>query len=140
MTRSRTHRSTAPRDGDPPAVRLLRRAGQLIGEVEDVLQTWGLTWGQYDTLRALDQADFEEPLGVRAGIEAFGEGFPRLLDALEGRGYVRRQPHPSDGRKKMVEVTPEGREALQEATLALESVEVSSLDGDPQGAPTAPAP
>lgn len=124
MSPSRSHRSVRPRESDPPVVRLLRRAGSVIEEVEDVLATWGLTWGRYDTLRALSQT--ADDVGVREGIRRFGEGVPRMLDRLEEMGYVRRAPHPTDGRKKIVQLTEEGREAVREATLALESVEVPS--------------
>lgn len=37
-----------------------------------------------------------------------------LLDSLERAGFVRRTPHPSDRRSVIVEISPAGREVLQQ--------------------------
>lgn len=120
---SRSHIANGPiREDHPAAVRLLRRAGQVHRAVEEALEAWDLTWGQFNTLLYL--VEREEAPGVREAIEEVGGGFPRRLDRLEELGYVRREPHPEDGRKKIIEVTEEGLRAKQEGTLALESLAV----------------
>jgi MarR family transcriptional regulator, temperature-dependent positive regulator of motility len=52
-----------------------------------------------------------------------------MLNELESAGYVRRLRDPADRRRHIVEITPEGREALQRAELAMED-----LEGDVLGA------
>lgn len=46
-------------------------------------------------------------LKSRLGVTA--RNVTALVDALEGDGLVRRQPHPSDRRAVVVELTDEGR-------------------------------
>lgn len=38
----------------------------------------------------------------------------RLVQALEREGYLRRTPHPSDGRATLLEATPRGESVLRE--------------------------
>jgi DNA-binding MarR family transcriptional regulator len=41
------------------------------------------------------------------------------VDRLERQGFVRRRPHPTDGRTTLAELTDEGREVAARATKAL---------------------
>ena len=50
-------------------------------------------------------------LGERLGVTP--RNITTLIDALEGDGSVRRQPHPTDRRATVVELTPAGREAVE---------------------------
>ena len=61
-----------------------------------------------------------------------------IVDDLESRGYVRREPHPTDRRAKLVRVTPAGKRVAKkaqevlylppEALLALPSEDLEALD------------
>jgi DNA-binding MarR family transcriptional regulator len=54
-----------------------------------------------------------------------------LVDALEERGYVRRERNPEDRRAYLLTITPEGRRALRRAEEAMamaESRVLASLD------------
>lgn len=61
-----------------------------------------------------------------------------IVDDLESRGYVRREPHPTDRRAKLVRVTAAGRRAAKkaeqvlylppEALLALPPEDLEALD------------
>jgi DNA-binding MarR family transcriptional regulator len=44
----------------------------------------------------------------------------RVLDALERRGWTRRDSHPEDRRRKLVSITPEGKRALADLDNAYE--------------------
>jgi DNA-binding MarR family transcriptional regulator len=61
-----------------------------------------------------------------------------IVDDLESRGYVRREPHPTDRRAKLVRVTAAGKRAAEkadrllyvppEALLALPPEDLEALD------------
>jgi DNA-binding MarR family transcriptional regulator len=46
-----------------------------------------------------------------------------LVDELEGQGYVRRVPDPTDARAKLVRLTAKGRRYVAEARRAMAAVE-----------------
>jgi DNA-binding MarR family transcriptional regulator len=49
----------------------------------------------------------------------------QLIDEMEERGYVRRRPHPTDGRGKLVVMTEAGWRCVQVAETALTDLERS---------------
>lgn len=52
-----------------------------------------------------------------------------LLDTLERRGLVRRQRHPDDRRKVLVEITPEGLAVVDEFLPAARGIEMAVMGG-----------
>jgi DNA-binding MarR family transcriptional regulator len=52
-----------------------------------------------------------------------------LLDTLEGRGLVRRQPHPSDRRRLLVELTYEGQALVDTFLPELVAVQTELVAG-----------
>ena len=48
-----------------------------------------------------------------------------LLDSLERRGYVRREPHATDRRSLVVELTPEGLAVLQQVRTIVHAQETA---------------
>jgi DNA-binding MarR family transcriptional regulator len=57
----------------------------------------------------------EGPLSLSGLAEAIGVDAPYatlIVDSLEERGLVERQPDPADRRRKLVSLTPAGREAV----------------------------
>jgi len=93
--------------------------------VEERLEKWDLTWGQYDLLMYIHDTD--ERIGARTHQRKLGSGLPRRLDKLEQKGYVEKKGLPSDGRKKMVVLTDDGRRKLGEATEALKDVDTGAI-------------
>jgi MarR family transcriptional regulator, organic hydroperoxide resistance regulator len=52
-----------------------------------------------------------------------------VLDRLEGRGHVARNPHPTDRRALVVELTPSGRRAAASIRRAITRLEKHLLGG-----------
>jgi DNA-binding MarR family transcriptional regulator len=80
----------------------------------------------------------EGPLSLSGLAEATGVDAPYatlIVDSLEQRGLVERQPDPADRRRKLVTLTPAGRDAVarvlliqQEAPPGFGSLSAAELD------------
>lgn len=84
-------------------------------EVSDAL---GMSFGKVKALRRLARHpmpmwELASTLGIDAPYATV------IVDDLEGQGLVRRRPHPSDGRAKVVEVTRRGKELARRADKIL---------------------
>lgn len=94
-------------------------AWQALGELTGLLRTSVLSVANGLELtpgesRALDALDPEQPRPMRALAEALccdASNVTWLVDRLEQRGYVERQPSPTDRRVKAVALTHAGTEA-----------------------------
>ncbi len=60
---------------------------------------------------------------MRDQIHRLDRVLGRLLDRLEQKGRVKRDPHPSDRRAKVPQITAEGRAALREAAPGVRRVQ-----------------
>jgi DNA-binding MarR family transcriptional regulator len=84
-------------------------------EVSDAL---GISFGRARTVRRLAR----RPMSMGELAAALGIDPPNatvVVDDLESLGLVRRQPHPSDRRAKVVEATRKGREMARRADAIL---------------------
>ena len=100
----------------PPALRAVRRVDRLAQAAADrIAREHGLTMQQWELLARLRRAGGAGD--VRELCCGFGVAPPTLtalLDAAEERGWILRSPHPDDRRRRRVELTPAGDEALAE--------------------------
>jgi len=100
----------------PPALRAVRRVDRLAQAAADrIARKHGLTMQQWELLARLRRAGGAGD--VRELCCGFGVAPPTLtalLDAAEERGFILRSPHPDDRRRRRVELTPAGDEALAE--------------------------
>jgi DNA-binding MarR family transcriptional regulator len=97
----------------------------------EVSEALGMSFGRTRAIRRLAR----RPMSMRELAEAMGIDPPNatvLVADLEAQGIVRRQPHPTDGRAKVVEVTPEGRRLAEQADeiLATPPPAVSELSAE----------
>ena len=79
----------------------------------------GLSWTRVLALRRLAG----EPLTLRALAEGLAADPPYvtlMVNDLEGRGLVTREPHPEDRRAKLVQLTPAGQAAKAHAERLLD--------------------
>ncbi len=91
---------------------LWRAQGRILGAVESALKAAGLpplTW--YDVLIELERAGDEglRPFELERAILLPQYGLSRLLDRIEGDGYLQRLPCPDDRRGLNIVITSEGR-------------------------------
>jgi DNA-binding MarR family transcriptional regulator len=69
----------------------------------------------FSRLRALKRVGYG-PITLRALAESMSTDAPAatvIVNDLEERGFVRREPHPEDKRAKVVSVTTEGKRVLR---------------------------
>jgi DNA-binding MarR family transcriptional regulator len=80
-------------------------------EVSDAL---GMSFGRTRAIRRLARAS----MSMRELADALGIDPPNatvVVSELEAQGLVRRRPHPTDGRAKLVEATRKGKELARRA-------------------------
>jgi DNA-binding MarR family transcriptional regulator len=80
-------------------------------EVSDAL---GMSFGRTRAIRRLARA----PMSMRELADALGIDPPNataVVTELEAQGLAERRPHPTDGRAKLVEATPKGKELARRA-------------------------
>lgn len=79
-------------------------------------------WG-YSVLIALD----DEPLRTQAALaESIGADKTRIigvLDDLQGKGLILREPDPADRRARLLSITPEGRRVRESVQAAIQEGE-----------------
>jgi DNA-binding MarR family transcriptional regulator len=84
-------------------------------EVSDAL---GMSFGRTRALRRLAR----RPMSMREFADAMGIDPPNatvLVADMESQGLVKRGPHPTDGRAKVVEATRKGRQLAKRADAIL---------------------
>jgi DNA-binding MarR family transcriptional regulator len=84
-----------------------------------VTEVLGISFARTRVLRRL----VDHPLTLRELAERLSADPPYvtlMIDDLEDRGLVRRKPHPTDRRAKLVELTPSGRKIAARANAILD--------------------
>lgn len=115
----------------------LSRIGPLLARrQEEVFDRFGLNRGEVGALSALRISGPPHrlsPTRLGRGLMLSSAGVTSRIDRLERRGFVRRLPDPDDRRGVIIELTDEGREAVDAAVAAL-TISDSQLVGrlDPQ--------
>ncbi|MFC7491525.1 MULTISPECIES: MarR family winged helix-turn-helix transcriptional regulator [unclassified Knoellia] len=101
--------------------RMHRVANALTAELVSIYAEFGLGEGEFDvlaTLRrqgsdfALTPSDLSEQTVVTSGAVT------KRVDRLVARGYVERRPSGTDGRSRLVALTPAGRKLIDRAFTA----------------------
>jgi len=101
-----------------PLMRVLRLSSLLEKDLAPIARLQSITGAQFQVLAALRRHD-PEPQSMseltRIAILTSGS-MTSLVDRLEERAFVRRQPHPADRRGVLLALTDAGR-AVVDATL-----------------------
>ena len=101
--------------------RLMRSSRLLQLEVERSLGHFDLTINEFNTLNALRRAGKPHrlsPKDVGVSLLFSSGGLTKLLERLESRGLVAREPDPDDGRGVIVSLTPAGKKLQEDAMAA----------------------
>lgn len=110
-------------DPSPQGVigRLHRVALELTDRLVAVYGQFGLSEGEFDVLATLRRAGepFERAAGELADHTLVTTGgLTKRVDRLEARGLVERRAEASDARRRLVRLTPEGRDLIDRAIAA----------------------
>jgi DNA-binding MarR family transcriptional regulator len=84
----------------------------------EVADAVGMSFGRTRAIRRLAK----RPMSMRELATALGIDPPNatvVIDDLESQGFVRRRPHPTDRRAKLVETTPKGNALAAQADAIL---------------------
>jgi DNA-binding MarR family transcriptional regulator len=104
------------------AVTSVMRAQQLfLSRVEEHLAPFGLTFARFELLRLLAFTRHGElPLGKLGDrLQVHATSVTNAVNRLEAQRFVRREPHPTDGRTTLAVITDAGRDIVERATLVL---------------------
>ncbi|MFF2730252.1 MarR family winged helix-turn-helix transcriptional regulator [Streptomyces sp. NPDC058008] len=81
---------------------------QIHDELKELAREAGLTDTQTDVLWRLSRAEEMTARRLADLLRCDASTATSMIDRLESRGLVRRVPHPTDRRAKVVQLTPEG--------------------------------
>jgi DNA-binding MarR family transcriptional regulator len=134
-TRPSPEQKPAP-DPTPAANAAWSIMGDLVLDNErrrEVADALGMSFGRAKALRRLARApmamgDLASTLGIDKAYVTV------IVDDLESQGLVRRRPHPSDRRAKLVEVTRKGKDLARRADKILGTPPPGLLSLDPRQA------
>jgi DNA-binding MarR family transcriptional regulator len=96
----------------------VRKAARRISRMYDAyLQPTGLRVTQFLLLAALDELRSVSVNGLAERLDIERTAMGKMVGFLERDGFVRIQPSPTDGRSRIVELTPEGRDLHDRGAL-----------------------
>jgi DNA-binding MarR family transcriptional regulator len=112
------HGWAAAADGMAAVTSIVRAQQILLARIDEQLRDLDLTFARYELLMLLHFSRAGRlPLNVIGSrLQVHPTSVSSAVDRLEKQGFVRRAPHPTDGRTKLAELTDAGRERALEAT------------------------
>lgn len=108
---------------------LWRTYDRLRAVEEAVFDRWSLTAQQYNVLRLLE-ARHPDPiptLQLSARLISRAPDITRMLDKLEGEGWIRRERSSEDRRAVMVGLTQKGLALLREMEVSVKQMHVAQV-------------
>ncbi|EHK87900.1 MarR family transcriptional regulator [Saccharomonospora azurea SZMC 14600] len=108
------------------AVTGLMRVQQILqSAVDAALKPHGLTFARFEALTLLSFSRHARlPMRVMGErLQLHPTSVTNIVDRLEKDGLVKRQPHPTDRRTTLVEITEEGNLRREQATKAVTDID-----------------
>ncbi len=109
---------------------IMRTQQILLARADAVLGGFGLTFARFEILTLLSfTREGRLPMGKLGDrLQVHPASVTSAVDRLEGQGFVRREPHPTDGRTTLAVLTGEGRAVAAGAAARLNAELFESLD------------
>jgi len=98
------------------------RFGQTVG-------TLGLEPRHFALLRAVQSKDGQSQQSVADRLQIPPSTMVSLVDHLEEKGWLERRPHSTDRRTRLLQVTPRGKQVLDEAIRLGDQLELQYCAG-----------
>lgn len=103
---------------------LMARLARSLGVVEaDAVEPHGITLREFVVLAEVDVEAGRSQLAVARAAAVDRSLMVTVVDSLESKGLVERSQHPTDRRVRTLEITPQGREVLAKAAVAVREAE-----------------
>lgn len=117
-------------DGMAAVTSVMRAQQLMLARVEAALKPFNLSFARFEmlTLLSFTRGGALPMASASARLQVHPTSVTNTVDRLERDGYVRREPHPTDGRATIVALTEAGRELAAQATSRLNE-EVFSRPG-----------
>jgi len=100
-------------------------------KASEIFKNYGLTFAQYNVLRVLSSSDSgaNTVTNVSRIMLVTGANMTGISKRMERDGFLLRKRHPTDERVTLLEITPKGRQALQNIMPEKENF-IAALVGD----------
>ena len=111
-------------------IRLVNRVRvELIDALDRELAPFDITAAQLIVLASVATREADSPAGLCKNISYDPGAMTRMIDRLEQKGLVRRNPNPDDRRATNLEITTAGRALYPQLLAAKETVQAQFLRG-----------
>lgn len=113
---------------DSPGYLLNRSAKKIREDILSALAPTGLTGQEFLLLKVISAEGALPQNAVAARCSLDPTLVTQIADILEQRGFLSREPHPTDRRTKLLRLTPVGRRLVTRASKAVTKAQQSFLD------------
>ncbi|WP_321829723.1 homoprotocatechuate degradation operon regulator HpaR [Thalassovita sp.] len=93
-------------------IALLRAREKVMGPIRQMLTDAGVTEQQWRVLRVLEERGVLDPTEIAEHSCLLLPSLTRILQTLQGKGMITREPHPTDRRKQQIRITDAGRQLI----------------------------
>lgn len=105
-------RNLPPETNRSLPIALLRARERVMEPIRAMLADVGVTEQQWRVLRVLNEGGTLDPTEIAERSCLLLPSLTRILQTLEGKSLVTRQPHPTDRRKQLVTIAEGGRQLI----------------------------
>lgn len=95
-------------------IALLRARERVMGPIRGLLTDLGITEQQWRVLRVLDEGGPMEPTRISEQACLLLPSLTRILQKLDEKALIRRQPDKIDRRRQIVQITARGARLIEE--------------------------
>jgi DNA-binding MarR family transcriptional regulator len=122
--------AAAHADSKHGIIRLVNRVRiELIDALDRELAQFDITAAQLIVLASVANREADSPASLCKNISYDPGAMTRMIDRLEQKGLVRRNPNPDDRRATNLEITTAGRALYPQLLAAKETVQAQFLRG-----------